>query len=445
MRKQLVNTGVSELPAVRLRAEAIQKEERAGALAALLNKQRLVACYSDGSKKSYRIRFREDDIAKIGAQGAGVYEVRGMAVFPEYPEILIEQRADPYVIRADGWYYFTASYPVCGMRENEQGVGYDRIVLRRARSIGELAAAKEVTIWHQKDSKKAFRFIWAPELHCINGKWCILFTAGTSADNVWGIRPHLLECKGGDLMNPASWGTDENLHRMEALPEEMTAFRHFSLDMTYFEHNGRHYVVWAEVPEQDSNLYIAEIDPGEPWRLKSAAVQISAPEYDWERRGGVQVNEGPAVLFHGKKVYLAFSASAVDYNYCVGMLEAPADANLLDASSWKKHSEPLLMSSDFTNQCGPGHNSFTTDENGNVVLVYHARPYECSNAQDASGHYGDCGYTKPGEHGLSDPCRHARAKSVNFAADGTPVLHLAPCEELLDAYRDVVLHVIVEA
>ena len=44
---------------------------------------------------------------------------------------LIEQRADPYIYRhTDGYYYFTASVPL-----------YDRIELRRAKTIAELATA----------------------------------------------------------------------------------------------------------------------------------------------------------------------------------------------------------------------------------------------------------------------------------------------------------------
>ena len=44
---------------------------------------------------------------------------------------LIEQRADPFIIRhSDGYYYFTASVPQ-----------YDRIELRRAKTIAGLADA----------------------------------------------------------------------------------------------------------------------------------------------------------------------------------------------------------------------------------------------------------------------------------------------------------------
>ena len=51
----------------------------------------------------------------------------------------IEQRADPYIIRKDGWYYFTASVPE-----------FDRIILRKARNLKELPDAVEKVICHTK-------------------------------------------------------------------------------------------------------------------------------------------------------------------------------------------------------------------------------------------------------------------------------------------------------
>ena len=67
------------------------------------------------------------------------------------------------------------------------------------------------------------------------------------------------------------------------------------------------------------------------------------------------------------------------------------------------------------------------------MLVYHARPVEdCSNGMDADGNYGHCEYEGPGQNALNDPCRHARVKSINFAADGTPVLNMTEEEELTD-------------
>ena len=73
------------------------------------------------------------------------------------------------------------------------------------------------------------------------------------------------------------------------------------------------------------------------------------------------------------KVYVTYSASDTGIHYCMGMLTADEDSDLLDPLSWKKERYPVLTSSEEHVVYGPGHNSFTTDENGVDIMVYHAR------------------------------------------------------------------------
>ena len=71
-------------------------------------------------------------------------------------DIFIKDRADPFVTKGDdGYYYFTASYPMYGADDPE---GYDRIILRRAKTIDGLASAEEKIVWTVAESKTAFRF-----------------------------------------------------------------------------------------------------------------------------------------------------------------------------------------------------------------------------------------------------------------------------------------------
>lgn len=413
------------------------------------------ASYSDGTTKDFGIDWNETDWANVDTSTPGTYTVRGTLRQPDYGNVLVEQRADPYVVKAeDGSYYFTASYPVCGYTERDSGIGYDRIILRHADTIEGLADAEEVTIWSASESEKAHRYIWAPEMHYIGGSWYMIFTASRSTGTVWDIRPHMLKCVGDDPMNPDSWKTadESNLHQVTAKAGDTgmdgrSAFSEFSLDMTYFESAGRHYVAWAEKPGGISKIYLAEINPDEPWQLISDSMLVSTPDFAWEWEGGTIINEGPAVLKHDGKIHLCFSGAAVDYTYCVGMVTAEEGADLLNPDSWTKYPTPLLKSEDFEvdgydPQCGPGHNSFTYDKDGNPVIVYHARPMNCSNAVDADGNFGTCEYVSRGDDALSDPCRHARAKSLNFAADGTPILNMTLSEEL--STKDVSLTIVVE-
>ena len=103
---------------------------------------------------------------------------------------------------------------------------------------------------------------------------------------------------------------------------------------------------------------------------------LTTPEYGWERNVE-RVNEGPTILKHDGKIFLAFSAAGTGPEYCIGLLTADEDADLMNPESWTKTAYPVLTSADVPGEYGPGHNSFTVDENGNAVFVYHARSEEC--------------------------------------------------------------------
>ncbi len=307
-----------------------------------------------------------------------------------YNEPLLEQRADPYIYKhKDGYYYFTASVPE-----------YDRIILRKSKTIKGIKDAEEFVIWRKHDSGTMSRNIWAPEIHYIDGAWYIYFAAG-KAENQWDIRPYVLECKELDPIN----GRWKELGKMQCAEEDEFSFRAFSLDGTVFENNGKYYYIWAEkvgVGKKISNLYIAEME--KPWKLKTVQVMLSTPDYDWERRG-FWVNEGPSVLKHGERLFLTYSASDTGANYCMGMLYANKDSDLLDPRSWIKSRHPVLSTDKEKGIYGPGHNSFTKSEDGTKdIMLFHARQYEEI--------VGDP---------LFDPNRHTLAMEIHWDDDGMPV------------------------
>ena len=109
-------------------------------------------------------------------------------------------------------------------------------------------------------------------------------------------------------------------------------------------------------------------------------------------------------LSRNGRVFLTFSASATDANYCMGLLTADAHSDLLDRASWTKNPDPIFVTDAATSRYGPGHNSFTVAEDGMTdVLVYHARDY-----RDITG------------DPLYDPNRHAFAKAITWTDDGRP-------------------------
>jgi GH43 family beta-xylosidase len=300
----------------------------------------------------------------------------------DYPNPLIRQRADPHILRHnDGFYYFMGTVPE-----------YDRLILRRARSIEGLAAAEEKVIWRRHATGPMGAHIWAPEIHHIDGKWFIYFAAG-EAERIWNIRMYVLE---NAAANPLEGEWIER-GRLD------TGWDSFSLDASTFVHRGRRYLVWAQKAPDirgNTNLYIAKMDS--PLSIRQPAVMISKPDLPWEQVR-FWVNEGPVALQRNGRIFLTYSAAGTGPEYCLGMLTADEDADLLDPKSWRKSPEPVFGTSEQNGIYGPGHHSFTVAPDGTDLLVYHARSYKEIQGDP-----------------LKDPNRHTRVQPVRWRADGTP-------------------------
>lgn len=294
---------------------------------------------------------------------------------------LVENRADPFImLHSDGFYYFVATVPE-----------YDRIELRRATELEQLRKEIPVTIWREHEHGEMKHHIWAPEIHFIQNAWYIYFAAAHS-DDPWRIRMFVLENKNEDPMK-GDWTEKGQIRSL---------WESFSLDGTTFIHKGRQYYIWAQNDPKiggNTNLYIDEMV--NPWTLAGKQVMLTRPEYDWERIG-FDVNEGPAILMTSTTIYLSYSASKTDYNYCMGLLEISIDGDLLDPSQWKKSTRPVFESSEENQQFGPGHNSFTTSKDGKKIIhVYHARNYKEIQGDP-----------------LHDPNRHTRAQELIVSDQG---------------------------
>ena len=306
-----------------------------------------------------------------------------------FNEPWILQRADPYILRhTDGQYYFTATVPE-----------YDRLVLRRSSTLAGLANAPETEIWHKHESGVQSEHIWAPELHFLDGKWYIYYSA-SDKDDIWALRPYVLVCEDRDPVT----GRWTELGKMKRADEDPFSFEDFSLDATVFENHGKRYYVWAEkvgTGKKISNLYIAEME--RPDKLRTVQVLLTGPDYDWERVG-FWVNEGPAAIKRDGKIFLTYSASETGIYYCVGMLSIDENEDLLDPRKWKKERYPVLKTDESLQIYGPGHNSFTVDEEGNDIMVYHART-EAEITGDP----------------LYNPNRHTQLMKEQWDKDGRPV------------------------
>ena len=284
---------------------------------------------------------------------------------------------DPFVIDEGGWFYFMAT----------RG---DRLAIRRTRDLARLAEAAEVTVWRPPATGANAISIWAPELHRIEDKWFIYYTAaakGYDDDTHRGV--FVLE---NDSANPLT-GTWIDRGRI--------ATRLPGIDGTTFAAQGKRWFVYSAYDGPDSVLAIAPMT--NPWTLAAPAAVIARSDRAWERQGGRQILEGPAYL-RGPRggSFLAYSGSACwSDDYALGLLQLTRGADPMRADSWLKSPAPVLAKAPGNDVYAPGHNAFFTANGGRETwIVYHAN----------TGAGAGC-----------TAARSPRVQRMRWAADGTPV------------------------
>ncbi|SFT14976.1 family 43 glycosylhydrolase [Paenibacillus sp. BC26] len=260
--------------------------------------------------------------------------------------------ADPWMYRhSDGFYYFMVT---CG----------NRLELYRSRTMSGIAQSLPTTIWLPPIEGPGSRELWAPEIHFINEKWYVYFTASDGSGDD-GRKVYVLE---NESANPTEGTWTEKGAINAALP---------GLDGTILKHNGKLYFMYAgygHFPEYGSAIYAALM--ANPWTLTGPEVLLTKPEYEWEKQGGMAINEGPCFLIRHGKVFLIYSASTTwSDDYSLGMLVADAASDLLNPDSWAKIDHPVFAKCTENGVYAPGHNSFTQSPDGlEDWIVYHAIP-----------------------------------------------------------------------
>ena len=255
---------------------------------------------------------------------------------------------DPWIIRHGATYYYM----------NTLG---NRLAIRATRDLAKLAQAEERTIWRPPATGPNAQSIWAPELHHIDGRWYIYYTAaaaGHDDDDHRGI--FVLENAAADPL-AGEW-----------VDRGQLATQRPGIDGTTFVHRGRRYFVYSPYVGDESDLAIVEMR--DPRTLTGPETIVARPDRDWERQGGRRILEGPEFL-RGPKgdLFLSYSGSACwSDDYAIGLLHAPAGADPLAAASWRKLPGPAMAKSASAGVYAPGHNGFFIAKGGATWIVYHA-------------------------------------------------------------------------
>jgi GH43 family beta-xylosidase len=262
---------------------------------------------------------------------------------------LLPSGPDPWVAQRDGVYYYTST----------EG---NRISLRKTTDMAHLADATPVVVWRAPAEGPNSHSIWAPELHYLDGKWYLYYSASDKAHDDDAHR-HVWV-----LENASSDPTQGEWVDKGMLKTQLTG-----IDGTVFDHAGKRYFVYSAYVGDHSDLVIAPMS--NPWTLGEPQVDIAHPTYAWEMQGGRKILEAPEFLEGSNgQVFLTYSASACwSDGYSLGLLSAAAGANLLDPASWHKSATQVLASSPARGFYAPGHNGFFKSPDGKQDwIIFHA-------------------------------------------------------------------------
>lgn len=330
-----------------------------------LEKVQAIVTYSDGSTDEKRVIWDTEGITKTDK---GTYKVKGEIVSKPIVFPMAVGLADPVLFKWEGSWYFIAT------NDNLDDIG---LYVRKADTVdGLFAEGIETRCILDYDEEKGFiQTFWAPEFHVIGGELYILFAVGGKQ---WAPQCHMMKLKkGGEIMNPEDWETPVRVKRQDG---SFLTENGITLDMTYFKVKDTSYLAWSyrfgigTSLDTGSMLYIATTDEKKPWVLTSEPVLLSRPLFGWENTQGTINNEGPYPLILDDKVYLAYSGGAAcGYSYAVGYLTTSIEDDLLQIENWTKEPAPLLCSTYINGIDGPGHNSFFVDEDGKIIIAYHAQ------------------------------------------------------------------------
>jgi GH43 family beta-xylosidase len=279
---------------------------------------------------------------------------------------------DPWVLAHDG-----------GLLLVQSAGGNRRIVLKRFKDLQRMERNTETVIWAPGGEVGHGRQLWAPELHHIEGRWYVYF----SASDARAANHRTYALVADDPLGPYAF-----LGPVADADHDVWA-----IDLTVFAHGEGLYAVWSgwEGPADGfpQNLYIAPMS--DPATICGPRRCLSRPEHGWEMTVA-PVNEGPEVVTNpatGARFILYAADASWTQAYKMGLL-AWTGGDVLDPASWTKLPRPWFT--------GGGHGSVLETPKG-AYLLYHRK--------------------LSGEPGWAD--REIRSAPLDWDPQGYPVVRLA--------------------
>lgn len=238
--------------------------------------------------------------------------------------------ADPYIFVENDTYYI-------------YGTGSDQGI--PVYTSKDLKTWKAQGIALNKKDTNIPKWFWAPEIYKIGKKYYMYF----SGDE------HLYVAVADSPLGPfKQCGNGEPMIKEKAIDSSI-----------FFDKKGKPWICYVRMND-GNNVWVAPLNKDYISFDESKAIHAFSVSQDWER-AQARVNEGPCVFRKGKKYYMIYSAN--DYqSQKSGLGLAVADK---PEGPWIKRADnPFLQCPDTL--VGVGHNSFFTDLEGKLRIVFHA-------------------------------------------------------------------------
>ncbi len=253
--------------------------------------------------------------------------------------------ADPRVLWCEktGYYYGIST-------------GNTDLTLFRARTLDDLFKRGESKkIYEAKPEDDTWGYLWAPELHQIDGHWYIYTSTHQTATRTSFKHLIVLTAKTDDPFDGFVLGGHIN-------------YDVYAIDPTVYEWHGKWYICFSYINE---GQYLAIQAMKSPTEVEGDFTIIARAEYPWELVppyvGNKTINEGAFFVERDGRLFIIYSGNGCwSDDYVLGILELVGD-DPLSAASWLKDDEPLVVKGN--GNYGPGHATFFTSPDGKELWI----------------------------------------------------------------------------
>ncbi len=234
------------------------------------------------------------------------------------------------------------------------------LTLYRARTLGELFNGGESKVIYEcSPADDTWGYLWAPELHNIDGHWYIYTSTHQTAENKGFKHVIVLAAKTDDPFDGFILGGHINKD-------------FYAIDPTVYKWKDRLFICYSYV-EGEQKLAIQEMKS--PTEVMGDFTVIAKAEYDWELVepyvGPGAINEGAFFIEDKGRLFIIYSGNGCwSDDYLLGVLELVGD-DPLSADAWLKDDEPLFYKGNGV--YGPGHATFFySPDRSELWISYHA-------------------------------------------------------------------------